>query len=91
VVIHLAPADVDEVDPDGPPPVDLTQLVEKWKAELKKKYGVGGHRLIVMAVASNEVWAGGGLETWVVPPGALLPDPSANVESEVEEENPKEF
>jgi hypothetical protein len=78
------------VDPDEPPDVDLVQLSEKWKDELKKN-GIGEHRLIVIVVPPTQEWSSAGLETWVVPPGALLPDPSAEDESSVEEENPEEF
>jgi hypothetical protein len=97
VVIRPAPAEAKEsdpespVDPNEPPDVDLVQLAERWRAELKK-HGVGEHRLIVMVVPSRDDSSGGELETWVVPPGAPLPDPSAVEEgSEEEEENPKEF
>ena len=97
VVIRLAPAEIKDADPawpvdaDEPPEVDLVQLAEKWKAELKKN-GVGEHRLIVMVVPPRNGGSGGKLETWVVPPGASLPDASA-VEGEIEEgeESPEEF
>ena len=74
------------VDPNELPDVDVLKLTEKWKAEFKKN-GIGEHRLIVMVMPAREYQSGGGLETWVVPPGALLPDPSAdedvvNVEEE---------
>jgi hypothetical protein len=91
LVVRLAPAKVKEVDPsepvdpDAPPDVDLMQLAEKWKAELKKN-GVGEHRLIVMAVPTKDGEMNGQLETWIVPPGAPLPDPSAEDEQFVEEE-----
>jgi hypothetical protein len=78
------------VDPDEPPDIDLVRLSEQWKAELKKN-GVGEHRLIVMVVPPTREWSSMGLETWVVPPGALLPDPSADEEAIEEEDNPKEF
>lgn len=81
------------VDPDEPPDVDVLKLVEQWKQELKKS-GVAEHRLVVMVAPTKEDQTGGEIETWVVPPGAPLPDPSAddaiNAE-EAEEENPKEF
>jgi hypothetical protein len=70
----------------------VLQLSEKWKAELKKN-GIGEHRLIVMVVPTREGQWNGQIETWVVPPGAPLPDPSADDvidAEEVEEENPKE-
>lgn len=98
VVVRPAPAKVGAVDletpvdPDDPPDVDLLKLVEQWKQELKKD-GVGEHRLIVMVVPPKEDQTGGELETWVVPPGAPLPDPSAEDDAESveeeEEENPE--
>jgi hypothetical protein len=99
LVIRLAPAEAKDadperpVDPDEPPDVDLMQLAEEWKAKLKKN-GVGEHRLIVVVAPTRDGQWGGELETWVVPPGALLPDPSADDAESVEEgeaENPKEF
>jgi hypothetical protein len=99
LVVRLAPAEPKDadperpVDPNEPPDVDVLQLSEKWKAELSKN-GVGGHRLIVMVVQPREHQSGGEIETWVVPPGAPLPDPSAGDDAgvaEEEEENPKEL
>lgn len=97
LILRLAPAEVRDtdpavpVDPGEPPGVDLVKLSEKWKAELKKN-GIGEERLIVMVVPPREEQYSAELETWVVPPGALLPDPSADdAESVEEEENPKEF
>jgi hypothetical protein len=83
-------ADPAEADPEEPPDVDVLQLAEKWKAEFKKN-GIGEHRLIIMVMPTRELQSGGELETWVVPPGALLPDPSADdsfVAAEEEAENP---
>lgn len=76
-------------DPKEPPAVDMVKLVEKWKARLAKEYGVGEHRVIVLvAVPSEDDMRAGGIEAWVVPPGAALPDPSAvEGESESGEEN----
>ncbi|HEX8353181.1 MAG TPA: hypothetical protein VF611_09795 [Pyrinomonadaceae bacterium] len=97
LIVRLAPAELEDADLDSPadraepPGLDLTQLPEKWKAELKKN-GVGEHRLIVMVVPPREGQWGAEIETWVVPPGAPLPDPSAVDEaSGAEEVNPKEF
>ena len=61
------------------------QLAEKWKSELKKN-GVGEHRVIVMVVPTREQQWCGQIETWVVPPGAPLPDPSADEFADDEEE-----
>jgi hypothetical protein len=97
VVIRPAPATARDEDPaypvdtDLPPPVDLVQLAEKWKARLKKEYGIGEHRLVIMVAPPAEAWSEGEVETWVVPPGAALPDPSDTGvidASEQEEGNP---
>jgi len=83
IVIHVAqskPEDADPsypVDPNEQPPVDLVQLAQSWKARLKKEYGIGEHRLVILVGPPAEEWALGELQTWVVPPGAALPDPSA--------------
>lgn len=91
VVIRAAqptPDDADPnypVDPDEPPKVDLVRLAESWKALLKKEYGIGEHRLVILVGPPAHEWALGEIQTWVVPPGAALPVPSAE-EEEVEEE-----
>lgn len=83
VVIHVAqskPEDADTSstdDPPMPPKVDLVQLAQSWKARLKKEYGIGEHRLVILVGPPAEEWESGELQTWVVPPGAALPDPSA--------------
>jgi hypothetical protein len=74
------------VDAVEPPPVDLVRLAEKWKARLKKEYGIGEHRLVIMVGTPAPDWALGELQTWVVPPGAALPDPSAEEVRGVEED-----
>lgn len=77
-------------DPKEPPDVDLARLAETWKARLSKEYGIGEHRVTLMVMPSSDEGRSDELETWVVPPGAPLPDPSA-VEGEgdgQEEENP---
>lgn len=90
LIVRPGPLEEKEVDPDEPvdpkepPDVDVMQLAEKWKAELKKN-GVGEHRLIVMVVPTRQQQWCGQIETWVVPPGAPLPDPSADEFADVEE------
>lgn len=90
LVVRPGPAEAKEVnpdepvDPDEPPDIEVMQLADKWKAELKKN-GIGEHRLIVMVVPMGQEQWGGRLETWVVPPGAPLPDPSADKFAQTEE------
>jgi hypothetical protein len=85
------------------PKADLTALVEKWKADLVKDYGISEHRLIIMSGAADK-YSDDDLETWIVPSGAALPDPNAKDETDVmdetnvgdeaiavEEGTPKEF
>ena len=83
-----------EPDPDEPPSVDVLKLTEAWRARLAKEYGVAPHRLITLVASPGEGQTYGELETWIVPPGAALPDTSdaAGDEGGAEEaENPKEF
>jgi hypothetical protein len=94
----------DESSPNELPKADLMALVEKWKADLVKDYGISEHRLVVTTGEASE-WSDGDVETWIVPHGAALPDPEAKdetIEGEgemaegdqavaVEEQTPKEF
>ncbi|HVF66620.1 MAG TPA: hypothetical protein VM914_03090, partial [Pyrinomonadaceae bacterium] len=64
-------------DHDGPPDVDLVALAEKWKARLSKEYRIGAHRMTVMVVQPENEIRAGEIETWVLPAGAPLPNPSA--------------
>lgn len=67
------------------PKADLMALVEKWKADLVKDYGISEHRLVVTMGEADE-WSDGAIETWIVPSGAALPDPNAKAEIEVTDE-----
>ena len=64
-------------DPDEPTDIDLVALAEKWKARLSKEYGIDPHRVTLMVVQSKDDFRAGLIETWVLPAGAPLPDPSA--------------
>ncbi len=61
------------VEPE-PEPADVAKLVEKWKDELAEKYKIGIDRFVVLFVHSDS-FSNNMLETWVVPPGAALPNP----------------
>lgn len=63
------------------PELDLVQLVEKWKSDLEEKYGISRDRLMVITGTAQE-YSAASLETWAVPPGALLPDPNIVEEDE---------
>ena len=81
-------------DPEEPPDIDVLKLAETWRARLSKEYGIGEHKFIILVATASEWQTSGELETWVVPPGAPLPDPSADDAANTEEEeaeNPKEF
>jgi hypothetical protein len=80
-----------EASPDEPPSVDLLKLAEKWKADLAKTYKIDEDRLVITVAAETEDYAGGMVETWIVPPGSTLPDPYPPLEetSESEGENPQ--
>lgn len=73
-------------DPGEPPDVDLVALAERWKARLSKEYRIGAHRMTVMVVQPKDEIDAGEIETWVLPAGAPLPDPSAVEASGGEEE-----
>jgi hypothetical protein len=81
------------------PNIDLMQLVEKWKTELAKSYKIDEGRLLIIAASARDESSGGTLDTWIVPPGAALPDPyppqedagGEEEEEAVEGENPQGF
>lgn len=70
------PLQITEEPIEDKPPVDLTKLVEKWRADLANTHKVGPDRLII--VFKTEVY--GGLGLWIVPKGAPLPDPNEGEE-----------
>jgi hypothetical protein len=55
---------------------DFLKLADTWKAELMEKHKIRPDRIIVLFAKPREDY-GNRLETWVVPNGALLPDPDA--------------
>lgn len=61
------------------PPVDLTKLVEKWRADLASAHKIGPDRLII--VFTSEPYSNY-LSLWIVPKGAPLPNPKEEVEEE---------
>lgn len=81
--------------PEEPPDVDLAQLAEKWRGELKKQFGVGEQRVILTFVPPGEDTFAGSIESWLVPPGAAAPNPFVVEEEEAAEPepgaNPREF
>lgn len=90
LVVKLPSGDAAALLPEESPPVDMSGLAEKWRKELKAKYGVNENRVVVLTVPPREELSFGELETWVVPPGAAPPDPYASDESEEEGEEPVE-
>jgi hypothetical protein len=68
-----------------PQRADLLKLIDKWKSELTDKNKIRDDRLIVLFTKARE-FGGNTVETWIVPPGALLPDPNAEPEEESSEE-----
>jgi hypothetical protein len=72
------------------PRADILKLVEKWRSELAGTHKIREDRFIVLFVTVPKDY-GNSLETWIVPPGAPLPDPNAKPEEEsFEEEEPVE-
>jgi hypothetical protein len=59
-------------------------LVEKWRSELKEKFGIKENRIIVIPAAADESNEGT-VDVWVVPHGVALPDPYASL-NDVNEE-----
>ena len=54
------------------PPVDLTKLVEKWRADLTTTHKIGPDRLIIVFSSEPSLST---LSLWFVPKGAPLPNP----------------
>jgi hypothetical protein len=71
-----------------PQPANFLKLIEKWKAELTDKYKIPQDRLVVLFTTPRED-EGNKLETWIIPPGALLPDPDVDPYAEDDESNEK--
>lgn len=69
-----AAAEAEALTVEETPKLDLIQLVEKWKSDLEEKYGISRDRVMVI-MGESQQWSGS-IETWVVPPGAALPDPT---------------
>jgi hypothetical protein len=68
---------------EGPEPVDLTKLVEKWRLELANTHKVSADRFIVVFAPPREFEASQ-LSLWVVPKGQPLPDPNESEEEDTE-------
>jgi hypothetical protein len=66
------------------PKADIMALIEKWRADLVKDYGISEHRLLVATAAKDDDHYYE-LETWIVPRGAALPDPNAKSGPDSEE------
>jgi hypothetical protein len=73
-----------QLAPDEPPDIDTLKLVEKWRSDLKEKFGIKESRIIVIPAAAGESNEGT-VDVWVVPPGAPLPDPYATLNDANEE------
>lgn len=81
---------------DEPPDIDLVQLTDRWKRDLAKKYKISENRLVVMVAQAQDEFATGVIETWIIPPGSLLPDlypnrDEATEEKEIAEDAPGSF
>lgn len=60
--------------------VDLTKLVEKWRAELLNKHKIGADRFIILFTTTREMESSQ-LSLWIVPKGQALPDPNEDEET----------
>lgn len=63
--------------PDEPKEVDLPKLIEKWKTQLARDYKIESGRIFIITAAAKE-GNDGTIETWIIPPGAAMPDPYAD-------------
>ena len=68
---------------EGPEPVDLTKLVEKWRLELANTHKIGADRFIVVFAPPRE-FDSNQLNLWIVPKGQPLPDPNESEEEDTE-------
>jgi hypothetical protein len=67
-------AELEKLSADDRPPIDPQKLAGKWKDELTDKLGIKSGRIIVISAVANE-FNEGTIEVWIVPRGAVLPDP----------------
>jgi hypothetical protein len=65
--------------------INLVEIVEKWQNDLHGKYGIKQERLKVFVVTAGSDY-GASVEAWIVPKGAMLPDPYAVDEDEESDE-----
>lgn len=63
--------------------LDLTRLAETWRTELADKYKIQTHRIAILIGSIGE-YETGTLQTWLVPPGAPLPDPHARLREQLQ-------
>lgn len=75
-IVAAGPAAGQILEPDEVPDADPARLVEKWKGELLKLYGIGENRLVVMIAPARSEYRVGEMEAWIVPNGVALPDPA---------------
>ena len=75
------PEPTEPVEPvEEEPPVDLTKLVEKWRADMANTHKIGPDRLIVVFTTDTSSY----LSLWIVPKGAPLPNPNGDEEEPAE-------
>ncbi|HEX6649304.1 MAG TPA: hypothetical protein VF075_07185 [Pyrinomonadaceae bacterium] len=99
LVVRLDPPTADvpiaDVEPvDETEDVDLTKLVESWRAELLKTDKIGPDRFIVLFTTTRETESSQ-LSLWIVPKGQPLPDPNEDEEepapAEPQEQSPRKL
>jgi hypothetical protein len=76
--------------PDEPPDVDLLKLIEKWKIQLAKNYQIESRRIFVITATARD-GNDATIETWIIPPGAPMPNPYADDSIEPPANNQVEF
>jgi hypothetical protein len=73
-IIVYADLGTEELLPDEPPAIDTKELVKRWKAELREKFGISESRIFVIEAGAEEDSLSA-IDVWVVPPGVGMPDP----------------
>lgn len=89
VDVEPLPTQVTEEPIEETEDVDLTKLVEAWRAELLNKHKIGPDRFIVLFTTTREAESSQ-LSLWIVPKGQPLPDPNEDDEEQPAPAEPQE-
>jgi|SRR5581483_4470816 len=56
--------------------VDINDLVQKWRIELISQFNIAPDRIVILFAPATGNASGDMLQSWIVPQGANLPDPT---------------